>query len=111
MAQKTHRQPGRAGEVAGWIPADIEPGPHTGDRVKSVSLLVVNIEGKAEAVFDDDGHPLLDPSDLPLELNDNSNRPAEPGDLPWGLDNTRLCSPYKRLRYVRHRTVFRNRVG
>lgn len=44
----------------GWMPADIEPGPRTGKRVKSISLLVLDVEANAEPVKDDSGKPLLD---------------------------------------------------
>ena len=34
----------------GWMPADIEPGPRTAERVKSVSLLVLDVEAEAENI-------------------------------------------------------------
>jgi hypothetical protein len=34
----------------GWMPADIEPGQRTAERVKSVSLLVLDVEAKSEMV-------------------------------------------------------------
>ena len=36
---------------SGWLPADIEVGPRVGARVKSVSLLVLDVEAKAEMVL------------------------------------------------------------
>ena len=33
----------------GWLPADIQPGPRTADRIKHVSLLVLDIEAKTVA--------------------------------------------------------------
>jgi hypothetical protein len=45
---------------SGWMPADIEPGPRTAERVKSISLLVLDVEADAENVKDEDGKPLLD---------------------------------------------------
>jgi hypothetical protein len=49
-----------AKDGSGWIPADIEVGPRTSDRVKSVSLLVLDIEADAEPVKDESGNPVLD---------------------------------------------------
>lgn len=43
-----------------WMPADIEPGPRIGERVKSLSFLVLDVEADAEAVMGEDGRPLLD---------------------------------------------------
>jgi hypothetical protein len=45
---------------SGWMPANIEPGPRTAERVKSISLLVLDVEADAENVKDADGKPLLD---------------------------------------------------
>lgn len=47
---------------SGWMPAEIEPGPRTAERVKSISLLVLDVEADAENVKDADGKPLLDGS-------------------------------------------------
>lgn len=44
----------------GWMPADIDLGQRTAERVKSVSLLVLDVEADAENVKDDSGKPLLD---------------------------------------------------
>lgn len=49
-----------AKDGTGWIPADIEVGPRTSDRVKSVSLLVLDVEADAEPVKDESGNPVLD---------------------------------------------------
>lgn len=43
-----------------WMPADIAPGPRTGERVKSVSFLVLDVEAHAEPVKGEDGVPLRD---------------------------------------------------
>jgi hypothetical protein len=45
---------------AAWIPADIAPGPRTGERIKSVSFLVLDVEADAEPVKDEHGNPLKD---------------------------------------------------
>ncbi len=49
-----------AKEGTGWVPADIEPGPRTAERVKAVSYLVLDVEADAEAVKDETGTPLND---------------------------------------------------
>jgi hypothetical protein len=49
-----------AKDGGGWMPANIEPGQRTAERVKSVSLLVLDVEANAENVKDESGKPLLD---------------------------------------------------
>lgn len=44
----------------GWMPADIDLGQRTAERVKSVIALVLDVEADAENVKDDSGKPLLD---------------------------------------------------
>ena len=44
----------------GWMPVDIDLGQRTAERVKSVSLLVLDVEADAENVKDDSDKPLLD---------------------------------------------------
>ena len=44
----------------GWLPAAIGVGPRSGDRVKSVSLLVLDVEAKTEISKGHDNKPLLD---------------------------------------------------
>lgn len=43
-----------------WMPADIEVGPRTGERVKSISFLVLDVEADAEPVKDENGELLRD---------------------------------------------------
>lgn len=43
-----------------WMPAEIECGRRTNERVKSISFLVLDVEGKAEPVNDDHGETLRD---------------------------------------------------
>lgn len=43
-----------------WLPADIPLGPRTGERVKSVSFLVLDVEAKAEKDKDENGDPVKD---------------------------------------------------
>lgn len=47
-------------EGKAWMPADIEVGPRTAERVNSVSLLVLDVEADAEAVKGESGDPLRD---------------------------------------------------
>jgi hypothetical protein len=51
-----------AGEKDGpaWMPADIMPGQRTGERVKSVSFLVLDVEAEAESLKDESGAPARD---------------------------------------------------
>jgi len=44
-----------------WIPAEIDVGPRTGERVKSISYLALDVEAAAEAVKDEQGKALVDP--------------------------------------------------
>lgn len=43
-----------------WMPADIEIGPRTGERVKTISFLVLDVEADAEPVKDENGELLRD---------------------------------------------------
>lgn len=45
---------------AAWMPAEIECGPRTNERVKSIGFLVLDVEGKAEPVNDEHGETLRD---------------------------------------------------
>jgi len=49
-----------AKDGAAWLPGEIEIGPRTGERVKSVSFLTLDIEAAAEAVKDAGGRSELD---------------------------------------------------
>lgn len=44
----------------GWLPAEIEPGPRTAERVNAVTFLVLDVEAEAEAAKAEDGRALLD---------------------------------------------------
>ena len=44
----------------GWLPAEVDPGPRTGDRVKSISFLSLDVEADAEPVKGQDGKPMRD---------------------------------------------------
>jgi hypothetical protein len=46
-----------------WMPADIEPGQRTSERVKSIGFLVFDVEAHAENVKGEDGKPLIDECD------------------------------------------------
>lgn len=43
-----------------WMPVDTEPGPRTGERVRSISALVLDIEADAESIKGDNGQPVRD---------------------------------------------------
>lgn len=43
-----------------WLPVDIAQGPRTGERVKSISFLVLDVEADAENVKDEDGEVVKD---------------------------------------------------
>lgn len=43
-----------------WMPAEIDDGPRTSERVKSVSFLALDVEADAENIKSEDGKPLLD---------------------------------------------------
>lgn len=45
---------------AGWMPAEIDTGPRTAARVRSISYVVLDIEAEAVAVNGDDGEPITD---------------------------------------------------
>jgi hypothetical protein len=44
----------------GWIPAQIPLGPRAGEHVVKISFLVLDVESKAQSVFDESGIPLKD---------------------------------------------------
>ena len=50
-----------------WIPADIKPGPRRGERVASLSFLVLDVEALAKPVKSEDGHRVLDEHGDPLK--------------------------------------------
>ena len=49
-----------AKDGSAWMPAEIDQGPRTGERVKSVSFLVFDVEADAEPVKDESGDPVKD---------------------------------------------------
>ncbi len=44
----------------GWLPVEIDKGPRTAARVRSISYVVLDVEAKAEPVKGDDGEPITD---------------------------------------------------
>ena len=40
----------------GWLPVEIDPGPRNAERVKSVSLLVLDVEAKSEKIKRSESH-------------------------------------------------------
>lgn len=49
----SHKPAADKNAVAGWLPADIDPGPRKGERVKAITALVMDIEGRAEGTGED----------------------------------------------------------
>lgn len=60
----------------GWLPAEIEPGQRTAERVKMVTFLVLDVEATAEAVKSADGHTLLDENGDVIKLARGSEPPS-----------------------------------